>query len=727
MATKDRPETESELDVKDAGFWLRELEAAKSRNEPWYQKAQEADDRYRDEEKRGFGRLNIYWANVETQKAAIGEDFGNPQIRRVNAPEDDGGLARHVATVWERTLVAAVKDTRDNHDIGLAVGDVFQPGLGVLWQEVDGSNPKWIRSPIVRVTHKRFLHGDAERWGDLPWGARLHLFTVDDLVSECNMDIEEAKKVPLKHDPLDKKQRRKMGQAGQDQFKRAMVWEIWTTFPTKARLFVAEGYHDRVLRADPDPLRLKDFFPFPRPMWANGDEAQPPLTDYSRYEDQARELDTICERIFVLTALLRWRGAYDASIPELADLLKQADTVFIGVKNWAELQAKGGIIAALQAIDITPLITILQGLHEQRRTLIDLIYELSGISDLARGSTDPNETLGAQKLKKTFGSNRFRRREAESRRLAEDAYTIKGEIIAEQYPREQIEAMSGIPLPLRADIDKAREALKAIDEAQQLAQKTGRQIPPPDETELRELQKTAGVRWSWEDVRGVLESDYRRCYACEVETDQSEFVDAEVEQQRRTEFFGVVMSTFEKIGPMIAGNPKAGEIWKQVIMFVISSFKAGRNLEEGLEEAIDAAIEKAVEQSKQQPQQDPKIAAEIQIAQARVKAAELGLQRENVRMQIVQIEAGKVGAKAQEDAQRAQIKAAEGQNKIVESAEKVAAQRDANAAKREAQQIDNVGRIEKLQFEAQARATAQEAILKGPTQSPASKRRPKAA
>src|SRR5262245_65352821 len=102
MTSTDKPEAPSEVELTDAKFWLAELDAAKDRMSDWYDSAEDAEEKYRDDSERAFGSVNLFWANVETQKAAIGEDFGKPQVTRVNQPENDGGLARHVAMVWER-------------------------------------------------------------------------------------------------------------------------------------------------------------------------------------------------------------------------------------------------------------------------------------------------------------------------------------------------------------------------------------------------------------------------------------------------------------------------------------------------------------------------------------------------------------------------------------------------------------------------------------------------
>jgi hypothetical protein len=765
----ENPETQSEVEFKDAKYWQEEISNAKERLEGWYDKAEEAEDRYEDCASRPFGMLNILWSNVETQKAAIGEEFGKPQVTRVNQPENDGGLSRHIANIWERAIAAGVRDTNDNHDIGLAVNDVFVPGRGQVWLELEAEedakgNVPWAHAPLVRVPYKDYLEGYATRWGGVPWVARAHMFTRDDLVNQCGMSEEEADLVPLSSQMgRDGSHKRRRKNKSEDQFSRARVWEIWTKYPQKARLYVCEDHED-VLCVDADPYKLKNFFPCPRPLLANGDEGwQSPLTDYSRYEDQAKELDEICARIFVLTATLRRRGVYDQAFKQLADLADAADNVFLPVENWADLQAKGGLIGVVIPEDLQPTITVLASLHEQRRTLIDLIYELSGISDLARGMTDPRETLGAQQLKMSFGAGRFKHRETESRRFAAEAYQIKGEVIAEHFPREQLSEMAGIPLPTQKEIDAAKTQMGQIQQVQQAQQQLQQlqqamqqppqegqpapqmpqpqqiaqlqamaQVPLPDEETMREIGEIAKTRFSWERISAVLRSDYRRCYSVEVETDQTNFIDEEADKKARTEFFRSVMDSIQQVAPMIQANPQTGEVFKQMVMFVISSFKAGRSLEEGIERAIDDAIEKAASSQGQQAQ-DPKAEADAQASQAKLQAAQIGLQREQIKLQQVQAQAGadaqakmvdqQLAVQEAEAKQReAMAKSVESQNKLatqqqqvelkgIEGQQKIQVQHMANEAKAAGHQIEMQGKAEKLQFERQERATAREEIL----------------
>lgn len=707
----DKPTAPSDVDTRDARHWLAEIDAAKDRTSDWYDDAEDAEEKYKDCADREFGAVNLFWANVETQKAAIGEDFGKPQVTRVNQPENDGGLSRHVATVWERSIRAGVKDTNDNHDIGLAVNDIFVPGRGQVWLEVEvkeePGKPKWVCAPLVRVKWCDYLEGPADRWGGVPWVARRHEFTRDELVDVCGMDEDEAGDVPLNVRVMGDRRKKRRRKKGDEQFMRAAVWEIWTKYPKKGRLYVAEGY-DQVLCWDDDPYKLKNFFPCPRPIRANGDESMEPITDYSRCEDQFLELNRISERIYVLTETLRRRGVHDKRFKEMGDLAMAGDNVSLPIESWEELKQAGGLPGVMLWEDLSATIQVLMELHKQRRELVELIYELSGVSDLARGMTDPNETLGAQKLKKSFGSGRFRARETDSRRFAAEAYQIKAEVIAEMFPREQIQEMSGIQLPLQADVDKAKRQLKQIIAQYQAAQQSGIPLPPPNQEQINHLSGIANTRFTWEAVSGVLRSDYRRCYSVECETDQTKFIDEESDKQAVTQLFQAAIQGLQQLAPMIAGNPKTGDVFKQLFMFMISRFRAGRAMEEGFERVFDEAIQQATQQS-QQGQQQP--APEVIVAQAKVEAAKTGLETQKVRLATEQAKAQNAGVKAQEEAQRAQVKAVEGQQKVKN-------QHDMNEAKRTGQQIENLGRAEKLAFEAETRATAQEALLKGPTRAP---------
>ncbi len=72
----------------------------------------------------------------------------------------------------------------------------------------------------------------------------------------------------------------------------------------------------------------------------------------------------------------------------------------------------------------------LEKLYLARDQIKNVIYETTGISDILRGLTDPNETLGAQQIKTQWGSLRVQRKQAEVARFARDLFRLKAEIFA---------------------------------------------------------------------------------------------------------------------------------------------------------------------------------------------------------------------------------------------------------------------------------------------------------
>jgi hypothetical protein len=110
-----------------------------------------------------------------------------------------------------------------------------------------------------------------------------------------------------------------------------------------------------------------------------------------------------------------------------------------------------GFVTWLPLADIA---TAIQGLIEARRELFSDYDRLSGISDIMRGETEADETLGAQQLKSQYGSVRVREKIDELQRLARDVTQIAAEIMAEEFSKETLLDMSQMEIPTKAEIEK---------------------------------------------------------------------------------------------------------------------------------------------------------------------------------------------------------------------------------------------------------------------------------
>lgn len=630
---------------KSASFWHKHVEGAKEREKDWRKKAEDVEHRYLDERQRYTGgrdyerRVNILWSTTETLKSALFAQLGQPDVRRqFPMPGRANMVARTAAVIMERSLVACNNRYDPEGEIEAAISDYLIAGRGQCWleYEADVSDDDRVieqRARIVYVNWPDFLHGNGKCWSNIRWVGRRHYYTKQDLKRDWPEDADD---IPLNYDIDDGKSREKPD----EDFKRAIVYEIWDR-QKKQRIYIAEGFDHELERQD-DPYQLENFFPCPEPLYAvrtTGDLV--PTPEFTQWEDQATELDRIHTRIWRLIEQLKYCGVYDGSNEDddtLKNLGKLQDGEFIPHANFAELIKAGGLAQIFQVRELQPIATAIQHLTARADRLIEFIYELTGISDIARGSTDPRETAKAQEKKAQFGAQRLDKRRREIDRFIGDLYRMKAEVIAEHFTRERLEQMSGVKIPFQAEIEQAEQTLQRVQQvmqqrqqqqqaAQQAQQQGGQQQPgqamqgaqgaqqmpqqrpqPVDVTplvlmdreQLEDAKRTTEAP-SWEEVRAILRSDDRRNYNVQVETDISALGDQEQEKQSRLEFTKVIADLMERAVPAAQGNPAMGELMKETVLFVARSYKVGRTLEETLEDAFD----KLQQQPAQGEDQDP--------------------------------------------------------------------------------------------------------------------------
>lgn len=639
---------------KSSRFWFVQLEAAAKREEKWRKEGDEVQCRFMDDRDNYQAggqfekRINILWANTEVQKGALFENLGNPDVRRAFPMSGRGNkIARTAALVMERALVACANRYDPDVQIENAVEDNLLPGRGQCWvdysaqshdyEDDNGEMQSRVSYQDVRFEHvewKCFRHGNARSWDDVPWVARELLFTKTDLKDRWGEEI--ANKIPVNL-VVDEDNIKIDAESKKDStFKRAKIWEIWYK-PEKIRVYVAEGYEYELERQE-DPYRLEGFFPCPRPIYGvKTTSSLTPKPEFKQYSDQADELDRINTRIWKLLEKLKYCGLYDGSAEDndkLSEIGSLADGEFLPYKNFASLQAAGGLEKAFAVRELQPIVITIQGLAQRAMELVRQIYEITGISDIMRGATDKNETATAQRIKANFGSGRMRRKKKDTDRFVKALYRIKAEIIAEHFERDQLQGMTGIPLPTAMEAQQAKMQLAQLKQIEQIAaqaQQSGQQIPnlpEIDPDQVKELESIADAV-TWEEVSAVLRSDDRRNYTIDVETDSTVFEDEETEKAQRIEFMGAMTSWLERALPAIQVNPSIAQLMKELTMFSVGAFKIGRTLEEAFEDSFDQV-------KSAQPQPDPeaeKLKAEMAMEKQRF---EMDMQIKQLDLQIKQ-------------------------------------------------------------------------------------------
>lgn len=725
-----------------AKFWHSELEAAEKRDRKWHKRADKVVARYRDEresEDSTERRTNILWSNTEVLKSVIFQGIGNPDVRRrFPRKGKEEKAARQASIVLEHSLSYCADSYDSSGQIECAVEDMLLPGLGQCWvvydaeveeepasddsEAADETVATGINDQSVRFEHvywKDYRTSAGRKESDIWWKARRHQYSRDELKTYFPKDGD---KIPLDAAIVD----RPTDCAEEDDtFKRANVWEIWDK-TKRQRVYVAEGY-PTILRVDDDPYQLRNFFPCPEPLYSvKTTSSLIPVPEYTLYQDQAEELDRITTRLYKLIEALKRRGVYDASVDgaenQLSGLAGADDNEFLPYKGFAMLAEKGGLKGVFATEDLKPIIEVVKGLFEQRAALVQTIYEVTGISDVIRGASDPNETATAQRIKGQFGSLRIQKRQKKVQTFIRDLFRIKAEIIAEHFEREKLEEMSGVEMPLQAQVEQAQQTLAMLEQQKQMAQQPqpgveamganggppldgapmpqmagmAPQMPPMpqlSDEQLAELESTAKAV-SWEDISSILRSDNRRGYKVDIETDATVNTDEQMEKQNRIEFLSTMQGFLERAVPAAMQMPEIAPLMKELGIFAVKSFKVGRQLEE----AFDDFFDQVSNRPPPQPQADP--VAEAKAEQIKTQTG-LAVEKAKGDAEVRKIDAQAKIATAQTDMAVAQFEMdAAREERQFEREERI----EKRQAQREERQFDLIARAEDRQMDQAERA-----------------------
>jgi len=465
-----------------------------------------------------------------------------------------------------------------------------------------------------------FLMSPAKTWREVRWVARRVQMTRHELVERFGEEIGRA--VPLaarlqQDNPDTPEARFRDGLAA-----RAEVYEIWDKAERKV-CWIAKGYEAPLDERD-DPLRLREFFPCPKPLFATTTtDSLIPKPDFLLYKDQANDLDDVTYRLSKLTEACRVSGVYDASQDSSIGRLFQegGDNKLIPVNTWAAFADKGGLRGVMDFVPLDGIIATIRELTAREQALKAQIYEVTGISDIVRGYSAPSETATAQQIKGQFAALRLQEQQAEVARFARDLIAMTAEIIAEHFQPQTIALMSGLQ-------EQAPEFQQAFPMAVML-----------------------------------LRQDAMRSFRIEIETDSTIAVDEQGDKQAATEFLTAMGNYMATSLPMAQQAPELLPVVGQGAVFLARRFRAGRQLEGAIDQAFQA-LQKRAQQMLQQPQQqqpDPAMlkaqADEKRLAlEADIKARELALREQELTFN-ADLKTREMGLREAEMAQAASLEA----------------------------------------------------------------------
>ena len=573
-----------------AAYWNNQILNARKFEETWRERASGIVQRYRDDNVNRFereSRMNIFHSNIDTLKSAL--YFKTPKPRVTRRFKTDDPIGKTIAMVMERglqyqldfydfdgTIKKAIEDmlivgrgaVRLRYDPVLVTGDPqripinIEPitGIGevapgqmgevqVAQRLLDPEGNEIEQENVKQDARGLFIEGDpveeigeqsirceyvhwqdltiapARCWEDVKWIAFRHLLSRQELVDYYGE--KQGQQIPLSY-----VQSESSGYQDNPEPDMAEIYEIWDKRSGK-QIFVATSFNEILEEAD-DPYNLDGFWPMPEPIYAiSTTDTTLPVPEILIYEDQLFELDLITQRIAALTEALKRRGVYDASFQELIRLADANDNEFIPVENFAMLQAGGGLANVMQEAPLQNLITAITALYSSRKIVIETIYEITGISDIMRGTSASRETATAQRIKGQFGAMRLTSRQRAIEKFLDKIMTLKAELLVENLEPSLLEKMTGIALP--------------------------------------------------PEVVAVMQDDRLRSYRVSIDTEESSAIDQAMDQKNRTEFLTAMVQFLQTVGPLVNSGAIGFDQAKMMMLFAARAFPGARELEESLE------------------------------------------------------------------------------------------------------------------------------------------------
>jgi len=592
MAKRKSEQAASEVDK-----WLGIIKSYEKEFAPWEKRVDKILKRYRDEKRqetteKTSSRFNILWANVQTLVPATFARLPQPDVSRRFSDRDPVG--RVAAMILERALDFEIQHYRDYRaTMTQSVKDRFLGGRGASWaryephikagaaqtgpdgdqvtEDTDDPNEEldYECAPVDYVHWKDFGHTVARTWEEVTAVWRKVYMTRDACVARFG---KEGEKIPLDATPDDLKRTDSENPELKDQ-KRACIYEIWDKEAEEA-IWLSKSQKD-ILDRKSDPLELEDFFPCPKPLFATTtNETLIPVPDFTLYQDQANELDTCADRIDGLLQALQVRGVYDSSLgPDIARLFTDAsNTDLRPVKNWQAFAEKNGLKGAIDIVDLTPIATALEASYTAMEQIKNQVYEIMGISDIIRGATDPNETLGAQQLKGQYATLRLKAMQQDVAVYATELLRLKAQIVSGFDP----------------------QTLAQIASVDQLAEADKQYIVPA-------LQ--------------MIANKPLRNFRIEIAADSMVQIDEQEEKQSRVEFLTAVGAFVKGAAEVGAAAPALAPLLMELLQFGVRGFKVGKSVEGTMDQALEQLKQQAAQPQARVDPEEMKKQIELQVKQ----------------------------------------------------------------------------------------------------------------
>lgn len=363
---------------------------------------------------------------------------------------------------------------------------------------------------------------------------------------------------------------------------RICVYEVWCKDSNKV-YWLAEG-HNEILKEDEPYLTFDEFFPCPEPLFATLTTGLIPRPDICFYQDQQETLNQLCQKAQDIARYIKVLSISSSESPELDNILRKPNGTHIQLSNFQMYLQQGGVKTALEVLSMADHAAILRVLHEAMEQEKQQIYDITGISDIVRGTSRASETLGAQQIKTQYAMSRISERQRKVAKFCRDVVALMAQVIKNHFQSQTMIKMAGV-------------------------------------SNDPEIEEYLG------GVIDLLRNDTQSDYRIDIETDSTTFADQEAAKQSAIDLTNALGNLFNVLLPHAQAIPQLMPVINEITLYTTSQFEAGREIRGKLEKAL-AEVETEMDKAKQEAK-----AIEEQQRQMQAQQAEQAMQAQAAEQQ----------------------------------------------------------------------------------------------
>lgn len=317
-----------------------------------------------------------------------------------------------------------------------------------------------------------------------------------------------------------------------------------------------------------DLYGLSTFYPCTEPLVFNNTPRNFwPTPEFFQVGDIIDDINTIFSRLVLLTKAVRVRFLYDSSVPQLSSLIGETgEGGGLGIPNLEKqlIAGKGTLAMLVQYFPVDEIIQGLNNMYQAFSQRLDTFYQVTGMSDLIRGQTNPDsdKTYGERQLEGKFALNRIEPYQRKAQEWLKNNYQI------------------GMEMGLKMFSDQT------IDD-----------YITPQTLDDEDKQRYVGAL-------ALLKDNKRSRFRVDFETDSTIAINENWRRQQAIETANIITKMLESTANVAQTNPELAQTELKIMEHVIGELTNGKLFIDEVKASIKETIDKVMAPKEPEPNVD---------------------------------------------------------------------------------------------------------------------------